>query len=658
MLDNSVKKKVFLFGILFSMVFSVSYVFASEIIGVIDATNKYAWGENIGWINFGCDNCNVQVADNAISGYAWNQNYGWINLAPTNSGVKNDGNGNLSGWAWGKNLGWIDFAGVTISPNGEFSGYATIKSNNSRINFNCNNGASCSSADFKVKTDWLPASLRSTQGNGHGGRGGSNGGSPIISPPVTTTPVVAVVNNVSNILNDVYNSIIGLFKPEKSATVIVQVPKIAPTALGKLWNILPVEAINTFVFAPLPYEIRTLASKFPELSNTLKSVGVERFTDISKLSGVTFKVPGLAQELNNTINNIGAENLAKIDNINGVGINFPGLSNPNQIPGNVSLGTGNIALIPGLPVSDFSLVQKKNLPTEFVFARADNELVDLNVALSLNDKGGVTQKIESLPGNILKLVVKPIGPARSVTGYFAFEAATPKVSENTNSISRSSLAASAIFSMNDLVVKASSAIPPEQKMVLSSFEYTDPTHSGIYTANVMAPSAPGSYQIITLIDYVDPSLGVRQIAMTAVIDPEGYVYEKSGNKETRIPSAIVSLYYLNLTTKKYELWPAKKYQQENPQVTDTSGTYSFLVPEGSYYFDVEAPGYNSYIGKVFVATEGGGIHENIELSSNSGFFADLDWRTVLLIVVSLLLMYNLWRERLLTLLLKNYGNSK
>lgn len=160
------------------------------------------------------------------------------------------------------------------------------------------------------------------------------------------------------------------------------------------------------------------------------------------------------------------------------------------------------------------------------------------------------------------------------------------------------------------------------------------------------PSVPGEYEIITVIDYIDPVLGNRQIRLITVVDPEGYVFEKNNGKEIRIPSAIVSLYYLNTGTKKYELWKASDYQQNNPQITDVRGTYSFLVPEGSYYFQVEAPGYKSYQGKVFVVTEGSGVHQNIELKSGLRWLSALDWRTILLIVVLLLLMYNLFKDKL------------
>ena len=109
----------------------------------IDSTNKWAWGTNVGWINFADANGGVTVYSDHLEGYAWAENIGWIrlgsdggggspyyaNTTKDNYGVNNDGNGNLSGYAWGANVGWINFnpthGGVTISTsNGSFDGYA------------------------------------------------------------------------------------------------------------------------------------------------------------------------------------------------------------------------------------------------------------------------------------------------------------------------------------------------------------------------------------------------------------------------------------------------------------------------------------------------------------------------------------------------------
>ena len=111
--------------------------------GYVDPVDRWAWGTNIGWINFSPADGGVTVYDDHLEGYAWAENVGWIRMgtyegggahtytndAPTTYGVNNDGAGNLSGYAWGTNIGWINFdpthGGVTIDQiTGEFDGYA------------------------------------------------------------------------------------------------------------------------------------------------------------------------------------------------------------------------------------------------------------------------------------------------------------------------------------------------------------------------------------------------------------------------------------------------------------------------------------------------------------------------------------------------------
>ena len=360
--DLRILTKRFLFlgslGVIFVLVFfSFSFThlaLASQTIGTIDGAYKYAWGENIGWINFACDGCNVSVTDSSVSGNAWSTQYGWINLNPTNSGVTNNNEGALSGFAWSSNLGWIDFNGVTIDSNGEFLGYATVKSDNSQINFNCVNGNSCGSADFKVKTDWRKSSLRD--------RDSSSGSrprpptippvtAPTILPPITPPILPPVITPLAPtpVLNSLswLDRIFNFFNPKKEPEkAIVEIPKITPLSFSVLWNLLPVKAIRQFVFAPLPYEVRILAIKFPELDNTLKSVGIKRLTDLSKLSGVTLNLPGLT-ELTNTLKNVGAKRLANINKLNNVTLNTPGLLNTinQKIPANIGISSAGMKVV-------------------------------------------------------------------------------------------------------------------------------------------------------------------------------------------------------------------------------------------------------------------------------------------------------------------------
>ena len=123
---------------------TVSVGFA-ENIDPNEDNSQYAWGENVGWLNFETSTGDgAQVASDKLTGYVWAENIGWINLSCENTdycgtvdfGVTNDGAGNLSGYAWSENAGWISFScdnmascrkvdyGVTIDFDGNFSGYA------------------------------------------------------------------------------------------------------------------------------------------------------------------------------------------------------------------------------------------------------------------------------------------------------------------------------------------------------------------------------------------------------------------------------------------------------------------------------------------------------------------------------------------------------
>ena len=141
------------FVLVFSFLLLVGSVSASTIDGIITPNPQYAFGENLGWINFACDNCDVHITDTGLTGYAWSPQYGWINLAPDGSGVTNNCSGELGGKAWSKTLGWVDFSGAIINATGEFTGLAGTPGDKAgRVNFSCDN---CG-----VSTDWLQCALR------------------------------------------------------------------------------------------------------------------------------------------------------------------------------------------------------------------------------------------------------------------------------------------------------------------------------------------------------------------------------------------------------------------------------------------------------------------------------------------------------------------
>jgi hypothetical protein len=117
--------------------------FTARAATTIDAANKYAYGANVGWMDWRGDiNTGAVIGEYVCSGYIYAANVGWINLGsgtPTNSiyyqnlsagdfGVNQDGLGNLRGYAYGANIGWINFEATGAAKvdlfTGKFSGYA------------------------------------------------------------------------------------------------------------------------------------------------------------------------------------------------------------------------------------------------------------------------------------------------------------------------------------------------------------------------------------------------------------------------------------------------------------------------------------------------------------------------------------------------------
>ena len=627
--------------ILFSYgIAAASIASASATDGTIVNTNKYAWSTKAGWINFAPTNGNIHITDSAITGYAWSDLYGWINLNPTRGGVLNTAAGILSGYAWSEKMGWINFTGVTINSNGLFAGQAS-GTNFGILNFDCTN---CS-----VKTDWQPVASRpSAEAAGTSGGGGFPPGYLSLPPPppvaptttqqiVTTTPALptsttpislppktlppappekaqppttieTIIKKLGSLINaltigvpeislpkipiakffDTLNTIIpGLFKsqpPLPKTPIETFVARLTPPAMSGRWSYIEPKKINAFVFAPLPKEFLALEKNFPAVSNLFSKIGVENFRDLSKLKSTELHLPGLAEAAQN---------------------------DSTKIPKNV------------------------------IFASVADRLVDFKITLSLSKKGQPEQKISTISGKPLHLTIRPDHPVKTVTGYLIFRSRTPQIRAELDF--RQIL--SSIFAEPVFAYPLDQPIPTEEKLVLQKFEYTDLDHDGIYTADISSPLSAGEYEIITVMDYEDPAEGSKQVRLITVVDPEGYVYENVGGNELRLPNVSVVLYRLNQATNKYEPWPGKDFGQENPQLTDVRGSYSFLVPVGTYYLTARTMGYSDYQSEPFAVQEGSGVHMNIELKSKYGWLKNIDWKTALLLIVTILLIINFYKDK-------------
>ncbi|MEI6287959.1 MAG: hypothetical protein WCP18_00010 [bacterium] len=162
------KKTSAIIGGLMCLLLAVLFVpQASAATNIVSTTYPYAWGENIGWVNFYTDgNGDLIVSSSTITGYIWNENFGWINMSPTwdpangnvpnGYGVKNDNNGNLSGYAWGENIGWLSFNGIKINTStGRFSGVSVVNASDTvgRLNFDWTDASGTMGS---IITSWRP----------------------------------------------------------------------------------------------------------------------------------------------------------------------------------------------------------------------------------------------------------------------------------------------------------------------------------------------------------------------------------------------------------------------------------------------------------------------------------------------------------------------
>ena len=692
----------------FSFFLFPSLLLASTTSGIIDSTSRYAWSENMGWIDFGTSEGAVNITDSALSGYAWSETTGWISLDCSNTSscatvdykVANNGEGTLSGYAYGENIGWIQFAptggGVTIDSSGDFAGYAWGE-NTGWIVFNCSTTSSCGTVSYKVNTDWRPQSARpacnnSLDDDGDGqidypsdtgcesltdtnetnppatSSGGSRGGS---SPPLPRTPEGGYVFFITP--NPTTNGFVTLhfvggqditkiqisdnssFSP---ATHIDYVTSIAWTFQSAGEKTLYARYCNQYARCSEALISKVIYSPpLPLQENTQPSFIDKIIPDFLKkkpLPEPELEQPVVKEEVtkappqslggdwkllsNNLVYNFVLAPLPS--DIAKLIAKFPELANVFA-----RLGITKISDLEKLKNTSINLpviANKKNVPSEILIAEGGQGLITLGSSLALTSAGEVQQKIEIIAGKPIILSVKPESEASSIKGYLLFK---QRADKTTMEVPMNSQVASVLLARVEVAQISSETPKIETELLVQEFEYTDPDGDGIFTAEISAPIVDGEYEVLTVINYKDKEKGSKEIRMITVVDPEGYVYEKnSQGKEVRLDNIKVSIF--SILNDDSSLWDALKYNQDNPQITDNTGKYSFLVPPGKYYITAEAKGYKSYKGDEFDVKEGTGIHFNIEMTENGAWFkALIDWKMFIIIIFGIALLVNFINDR-------------
>ena len=414
---------------------------------------------------------------------------------------------------------------------------------------------------------------------------------PTVSIAPTVLPTLSVNQTEARSLVDVS---IGITTPAvipvNPKPPIIEITKTPETQLsvylGK-WNLLAPEPIEHYVFQPLPENIQLLAKRLPELAKIFKTTGVHTMNDFGKLIGATFNITR---------------------------------------PGSL-----------------------KDIPTDTVLLGSSNGIPNFNTSVAVHDDGNVEYLIHSLVNQEITLAVRPGAGVRSVKGYVLLKKSIFSKNQDKKStiISGASLTAALILQSGE---QTKPIVPAqlEAGLLLSTFDYSDPDHDGTWTATIKAPATASDYEIHTVLEFLDEKSQARALSLTLVVDPEGYVFEAFSGKEIRIPNAKVTLLEYD-SAGKSRVWPAKDFQQTNPQTTGKSGNYAFLVPTGTYSINISVDGYQDYVGEQFSVTQGNGVHENIELKKISNFWTKIMgvWGIafLLLLTIIVLLIYNIFYKK-------------
>jgi len=477
------------------------------------------------------------------------------------------------------------------------------------------------SADL-AETSWSSTTTKSTMNCGGSGGLISGGGGATVPPPEpvvvptnngttnpASTPASGVADAVTNIANQIAiigRQIAGLFGGSQTPLI----PQETPEALQGL-KIMDINPLGKFALSQVGTDIGFFASKLPQLKKVLDALAINlnNLSDIKRLGQTELYLPGLTQTVLSPAENLQADAIAGIK---------------------------------GVPLAELSAKVISKMPSNIVFAKASGGLIDFSSVLSVDDKGKTQQKIRAISGKPIQLVIKPDNPASRVTGLITLKSLASASQPSKNVFTK--LFTAALMVANPVPTAQNSAV---SGLLVQKFEYKE-IKSGVFAAEINAPSAEGEYEVSTIAEYKDVSLTATETSLTLLVDPEGYVYKQTSEGKLRIQNAIVSIHWLNPDTEKYELWPADKFLQKNPIITNDTGKYSFLVPQGTYYLTATSPNYLDYKSDTFSIKEDNGVTMDIELKTKTLMPEWLNWSTmiiILLLIIIILILTILWTKK-------------
>ncbi|MCA9351442.1 carboxypeptidase regulatory-like domain-containing protein [Patescibacteria group bacterium] len=532
-------------------------VSASATDGTIDDTNRYAWSENLGWVDFGSDEGDVHVTDDDLRGHAYGETIGWItlNCESTSScddvdyGVDNNGEGTLSGYGWGENVGWVRFdppnGGVTIDDNGIFSGHAWNESSG-WIVFNCATTDSCDDTSYYVETDWRPQSVRPACNNGID----DDGDGDIDFPDDADCASLDGTSESSTPTET--NSEGGGGSGTRSVT--------APRSSFDNSYII----VNDDDLTTLSRDVTLAISGNPD--------------------GIAMRIANSPLSFDETF--IPIQDEVGWDLCDGFVVCLSGgytvYIQFQDVLGNVSsIISDRITLVePSLRTTPALQTSEAQTSNGFFRIRSVPSLLDHEGGIPSETKELSIRDFASFPDTKVEIAVAMPNNQRasSMTGLL--------IARNLHrEVPRSPLA----WLFNQAYAQES-----DDAILVESFPFSSSDdENSLFEGEFQTPDEPSVYEVLTYIKLEGDSDEPTILRMVGTVAPTGYVYQTTPRGESRIKDALVTLHWINPDTHAFEVWPALDFDQINSQVTDATGRYSFFVPEGSYYLEVSAPGYRT-----------------------------------------------------------------
>ncbi len=147
----------------------------------------------------------------------------------------------------------------------------------------------------------------------------------------------------------------------------------------------------------------------------------------------------------------------------------------------------------------------------------------------------------------------------------------------------------------------------------STFSLIKDPDSGLWSGTLSFSSA-GVYQITANSADGAKNKTSRDLN-TVVVLKDGQI--KFGDQPVK--DAIVTVFYLEPSTKQFVVWDGQSFSQNNPQKTDQEGRYRLLLPAGDYYLQIQALGFKKLITNIFESRTDLPINTTFQLQKSAFF---------------------------------------